>query len=47
MEQNMLILTEEPFSGYMPEDIRRKMSEAIEEPVLAELFACVSNMWAA
>lgn len=43
VEQNMLILTDEPFCGCMPEDIRLKLFEPVEEHTLAEMFASVAN----
>lgn len=39
----MLILTEEPFTGYMPADVRTLLKEQIPDAQLARAFACVHN----
>ena len=43
VDQSMLVLTKEPFVGYMPKDIRALISGEISEENLALAFVCVSN----
>ena len=43
IDQSMLVLTKEPFVGYMPKDICALISSEISEKNLALVFACVSN----
>ena len=43
IDQSMLVLTIEPFVGYMPKDICALISGEIAEEKLALAFACVSN----
>lgn len=38
-----LVLTKEPFTGYMPADVRALLNERIPDAALAGLFACVDN----
>lgn len=40
---SMLVLTEEPFIGYMPADVSTLLTEPIPDALLARLFACVDN----
>ena len=42
-DQSMLVLTKEPFVGYMPQDVRALIDGDIPEKTLALLFARVSN----
>lgn len=39
----MLVLTQEPFVGYMPDDVRGLLKEPMLDVLLASLFACVAN----
>jgi len=43
IDQSMLVLTKEPFVGYMPKDICALISGEISEENLALAFVCVSN----
>lgn len=38
-----LVLTKEPFTGYMPADVHSLLKEPIPDELLAKLFACVDN----
>ena len=43
IDQSMLVLTKEPFVGYMPKDIWTLNSGEISAESLALAFVCVSN----
>lgn len=40
---SILTLSEGPFTGYMPVDVRALLNEQIPDALLASLFACVDN----
>ena len=40
---SILILSEGPFTGYMPVDVRALLNEQIPDELLASLVACVDN----
>ena len=42
-DQSMLVLTKEPFAGYMPKDVTKLIDGEMSEETLATLFARVSN----
>ena len=42
-DQSMLVLTKEPFAGYMPKDVTKLIDGEMSEETLAMLFARVSN----
>lgn len=42
-DRSMLVLTKEPFAGYMPKDVCKLIDGEISEETLATLFARVSN----
>ena len=43
IDQSFLVLTKEPFIGYMPKDIYALISDEISEENLALVFVCVAN----